>query len=247
MSEDKEPAMIRYFSSKTAIWLNPFIEPEALQRPLFAINWFNERLPWLYTFYNLLAARTLFRTGAKIFLKARLKETLQGEHADGRDLLLIVNYPSGEKFLDLLANSYFQFISLFRLAAVKDFSFVLQKRLDGPELLKTRWPVHDKSKFYALHHFQSQASLKGDLSAITALIEALDISLHYAGEKAAAVVIKDIRSQNPDQAMPFITHKLVLFEAGSDAALKSLFAGEPYQQFVSRLDSSFIGTLDRLR
>lgn len=239
--------MKRQFSSKTAILLDPLAEPAALERPLYAINWFNTRLAWLYTFYNLLAARPLFRTGANIFLKARLKDILQGEKADGRDLLLIVNYPSGEKFLDLLANGYFQFISLFRIMAVKDFSFVLQKRLDGSELLKTRWPDHDKTKAYALHHFQSPTPLEEELSEIAALIEGHDIALHFGGEKAAAVAIEDSRSKNQRQTMPFVTHKLVLFEGGSDAALNNFLTSKRYQQFATGLDSSFIGTLDRLR
>lgn len=239
--------MKRQFTSKTAILLDPISEPEALKRPLYAINWFNTRLAWLYSFYNLLAARTLFRTGGKIFLKARLKKILQGDEAEGREILLIVNYPSGEKFLDLLANSYFQFISLLRIMAVKDFSFVLQKRLGGPQLLKTRRPRRDKTKAYALHHFQSSPRLKEELSAIAALIEGQDIALHFAGEKAAAVMIEDSRSQSSGQAMPFVTHKLLLFEAGGDDALEGFVMGETYQQFVSGLDSSFIGTLDRLR
>ena len=235
--------MRRQITSKTAIVLEPLGAPQALDQPLYAINWFNTRLAWLYTLYNYLAAVPLIRAGARVFLKAQLREILQGEKADGCDLLLIVNYPSGEKFLDLLGNGFFQIISLLRIAAVKDFSFVLHKRLDGIEPLISI-ARRDKGEAYAIHHFSSSAPLKKELSTITALGADQNVSLRYASEKAATVATEN--SQGQRQVMPFVTHKLVLYEAGSCHELKTFLTGQSYRRFRSGLDSSFIGTLDRI-
>ena len=236
--------MRRQITSKKSIVLEPLGAPQALEEPLFAINWFNTRVAWLYTLYNYLAAIPLFRTGARIFLKARLRKILQGEKAEGRNLLLVVNYPSGEKFLDLLANRTFQFISALRIAAVKDFSFVLHQRRDGSGPLAGIGKGHDTARAYAVHHFNSSTPLDKELEAIGALIAGQGISLRFGGEKTAAVIIEN--NQDERQTMAFVTHKMVLFDAASHHELEAFLTGQAYRQFCAGLDSSFIGTLDRI-
>lgn len=236
--------MKRQIRSKISIVLEPIGLKQSPGQPLFAINWFNTRLAWLYTLYNYLAAIPLIRAGASVFVKARLRKTLQGEEADSRNLLLVVNYPSGERFLDLLGNRFFQLISLLRILAVKDFSFVLHKRLDGSELLKPIGQGHDSARAYAVHHFNSSAPLEEELPAIAALIASHNVSLRFGGEKAATVAIEN--SQGQSQLMPFVTHKMLLYEATSYHELEAFLTGQTYQKFCAGLDSSFIGTLNRI-
>ena len=235
--------MRRQITSSTALVLEPLGAPRALDQPLYAINWFNTRRAWLYTLYNYVAAAPLIRTGARVFMKARLREVLHGDKADRRDLLLIVNYPCGEKFLDLLGNRFFQLISVLRIAAVKDFSFVLHKRIDGIEPLASKSQT-DSGAAYAVHHFTSSAPMEREFSEISTLVADQNISLCFASEKAAAVATEN--SRDDLQTMPFVTHKLVLFEAGSSHELKSFLVGRSYRHFCSSLDSSFIATLDRI-
>ena len=232
--------MRRQVSSGTAVVLDPLADPATLEQPLFAINWFNTRIGWLYGLYNLLAAPAVFRIGAEVFLKARLREALHGDASDARDLLLIVNYPSGARFLDLLANVYFQLISVLRVAAVKDFSFVLFKRLNDEGPRDTPRQEIDKTKAYAIHHFQSSTPLDAELSEV-ATMTGENVRLFFAGEKTATISIES----REHRTLPFVTHKLLLFEAGSYAVLERFLKSDRYKDFVAGLDSSFIGTLDR--
>ncbi len=236
--------MTRKITPKAAVVLEPMGPPQDLMQPLFAINWFNTRLAWLYTLYNWLAAVPLYRTGARVIMKARLRQVLRGNAADSRDLLLVVNYPSGERFLDLLGNRLFQLVSVLRILAVKDFSFVLHKRPKGNDLPGPGRLKDGIERAYAVHHFRSSVLFQEELSTIAALTEGLAIRLCFGSEKAAAVASVNRRGRR--HVMPYVIHKAVLFEAGSYPALEAFLTGERYRQFCAELDDSFIGTLDRI-
>ena len=113
----------------------------ALAAPLVAINWFDTRYAPLYHLYNALAARHVRRIGARPLFKAELRETLAGDACLARRFLLIVRYPCGERFLDLLSSRRFQLLSLLRIMTVRRFSFVLHGQIESPAPLPERLPV----------------------------------------------------------------------------------------------------------
>jgi hypothetical protein len=237
-------ALKRQINATTTARLKPLGAGDLLTQPLFAINWFNTKRAWLYSLYSILVAGPAFRAGAKVFLKAEVIKTLQGTPGDCRDLLLIVNYASGENFLDLLENKYFQIISGLRLAAVKDFSFVFHRRLDGPERLNAKRQKYGQKKVYAIHHFRSPGPLKAEFENIKALATGKKISLYFASERAAALAFETKGGQRGD--MPFVTHKIFLFEGDSGEQLEGFLTGKAYQAFARRLRFSYIGLLKRV-
>ena len=231
----------RQITSKTAAILAPLGAQNVTAGPVFAINWFNTRSGWLYTLYNVLAARPLFAVGAKPFIKAKHLKTIEGAPGAQRDLLLVVAYPSGESLLDLLDNSFFQIISVLRTLAVKDFSFVLHKRLGGLDLEQCEMT---RDKAYAVHHFRSSASMDGELTKIAGLAAESNISIFFAGEKAATLSIDN--GDGDPRTLAFETHKLVIFEADSLQALEDALGDPAYHDFSQGLQSSYVGLLARI-
>ena len=102
---------------------------EAIEGPLFAINWFDTRVAFVYHLYNLLAGGRAVSVGANVLFKGKCGETISGNPAWSRKFLLVVNYPSGHQFLKLVSDRIFQLVSVLRIAAVKDFSFVFTNEL----------------------------------------------------------------------------------------------------------------------
>ena len=125
-------------------------EEALLNGPLFAINWFDTRIAAIYHLYNLLAGPRAFKVGAKALFKGKVEDTIYGNPKLQRSYLLIVNYPSANNFLDLASDKIFQIFSVLRIAAVKRFSFILQQRHHGPQLLKDRTPKDNKQGCYAV-------------------------------------------------------------------------------------------------
>ena len=125
-------------------------DEEVLHNPLFAINWFDTRVALVYHFYNLLAAPRVFKIGGKALFKGEYRETIYGNPDMQRKFLLIVNYPSANHFLDLVSDKVFQVFSVFRMAAVKRFSFVLDQRHHGEQLLTNRLSNEKKQGSYAV-------------------------------------------------------------------------------------------------
>ncbi|MCH8347604.1 MAG: hypothetical protein IH901_03805 [Proteobacteria bacterium] len=157
---------------------------------------------------------------------------------------MIVNYASGINFLDLLENKYFQIISSLRIAAVKNYSFVFHRRLDGPERLEAKRRKFDREKVYAIHHFRSPGPLRAEFTKIKALASGKKISLHFASESAATLAIETRGGQRNE--MPFVTHKIFLFEGDSGEQLEEFLTGKAYQAFAGPLGFSYMGLLKRV-
>ncbi|MEM9071041.1 MAG: hypothetical protein AAGE52_21195 [Myxococcota bacterium] len=182
-----------------------------LDESLFAVNWFNAKHPRIYTAYGILAARDVFRVGGKIFFKGVVTETLVG---DGRrEVLLIVYYPSGRAFLDLVRGRFFQLVSPLRMLAVRRFSFVFHRRHDGPARIEHKRQRFDRSKTYALHHFRSDAPIENLAEEIRGSLPE-GVRLHFLGEAAVDVATD---SRGKIRPMSYETHRLVVLEGDSDA------------------------------
>jgi len=233
----------RRITRGTKIVLQSVQDADVLKNPLFAINWFNTRSLWLYNFYNWVASRSLFKVGGKVLFKGRVMETLLGSPEDRREILLIVNYPSGERFLDLLSGRFFQITSLLRLAAVRDFSFVLNQRIDGPALLENRNQTFDASRAWAVHLYSSDRDVHEEVQLLRTFAAQDRLTLHFASLRAVIVHSED----NNGSQKPFdhVTDRVVILEAENQEQLRTAVSGS-YHEFTTSVSGSYIGLLNRM-
>ena len=206
------------FSKQLTKKISVSLEGENVQAgsPLFAINWFDTRVAALYHFYNTMAASRVFRIGGKVFIKAKVGEQLAGDSSMKRQFLLIVNYPSPEGFLNLVGDPVFQVISLMRTAAVKRFSFCLNKRYEDPQLLETRFQAHDKTKSYAVLIFKGEFTEDLRLFAKEQSIELL-----FSSERALTVAVT--KGGHIEREAP-ITEKVFLLKSDDEESLETFFS-----------------------
>ena len=235
--------MERRITRGTKIVLQAVHDEDVLKNPLFAINWFNTRSLWLYNFYNMLASRSLFKIGGRVLFKGRVFETLLGSPEDTREILLIVNYPSGERFLDLLSDRFFQITSLLRLAAVRDFSFVFNQRVDGPTLLENRNQVFDASRAWAVHLYSSDRDVHEEVQLLRTCAAEDKLTLHFASVRAVIVHSED----NDGNRKPFnhVTDRVVILEAESQERIRAAVSGS-YHDFVTSVSGSYVALLKRM-
>ena len=235
--------MQRQITRGTKIVLEAVHDDDALTSPLFAINWFNTRSLWLYNIYNKIASRSLSRVGGKVLFKGRVTETLLGSPDDARQILLIVNYPSGARFLDLLSDRFFQVTSLLRMAAVRDFSFALNQRGDGPDRLEHQTQPFDPGHAWAVHLYSSDRNIGEEVRALRDIADEETISLHFASRRAASVHSEN--SSGIREPLNHVTDRVAIFEADSQDRLRAAVAGR-FREFACSVSNSYIGLLSRL-
>lgn len=214
-----------------------------LDRPVYAVNWFDTRMKWMYDFYNLLAAQSVFKIGGKVFFKGQVIERLLGSAEDSRNMLLIVNYPSGIRFMDLVKDKFFVLVSLLRELAVKDFSFGFTQRLDSQEPLPTKRSSFDKSKAYAMHHFRSDKPLPEFLPRLNEIAAKNVVKIHYAGQISSLLFSEN--KQGKETQVPCLMDGILLYEADQNDSMKAMIAGEEYRQEIEKFESSYIASLKR--
>ena len=235
--------MQRQITRGTKIVLEAVHDKDALKNPLFAINWFNTRSLWLYNIYNKIASRSLFGVGGKVLFKGRVTETLLGSPDDAREVLLIVNYPSGVAFLDLLSDRFFQATSLLRMAAVRDFSFALNQRGDGPERLERQTQSFDPSRAWAVYLFSSDRDIGEEIQTLRAIADKETITLRFASWRAA--IVHSENSGGIREPLNYVTDRVAIFEADGQARLRAAVAGR-FREFACSVSNSYIGLLNRM-
>lgn len=234
--------MQRQITRGTKIVLEPVEASVDLAKPFFAINWFNTRAMWLYNLYNVIAVRSVLKVGASLFFKGRITKTLVGSPDAARQMLLIVNYPSGKRFLDLLSDRFFQITSLLRMASVRDFSFVLNTRIDGPASIQQRPQEFETSQAWAVHIYSSSHDIEEDLAFLKKVTERSQIGLHFASQRGALVNTEDKNGNRT--AMTSVTDRVVILKGTATEQLATAIRG-PYTEFTDTIDNSYIGILTR--
>ena len=218
-----------------------------LAHPVYAMNWFNTNWLWLYNFYNLLAARSVLKIDGLPFFKARVERTLHGNIEDRRTMLLIVRYPSIENFKRMLESRYFQFVSLFRDIAVKEFTFSFSTRLDVQDT-QNSLPITkiDNYGVYAVHHFRIHDDLNS--AALTKQVRELAkearVDLVFSSEISARLYTQ----QGEKEALPVDTvmENCLILQAQTDADIELLINSDAYQALIAKTQGSFIATLNRV-
>ena len=209
-----------------------------LNAPFYAINWFSTKIEWMYHFYNFLATRSVLKIGAKPFFKGHITSTYLDEKNTERQLILIVKYPGGQQFKQLMEDTWFKIVSIFRILSVKQFTFAFTKKISSENTSEL-----SQNFSYAVHHFKTNEEIEVIFSKLTASKDN-SISIKYAGGAIAQLYSQQI--PKTAEAIPILMDGIVIFEATSEIALKEMFDSLDYQQFISSLDSSYIGFLKRI-
>ncbi len=210
---------------------------ESFDQPVYAINWFNTRMLWLYNFYNLVASVSVRRVGGSAFFKGRVEKVLIGDNSDRRDVLLVVNYPSPKQFLAMLGSRYFLLVSILRMLAVKQFTFGFTSRTDSDK------PSSQASKpsAYAVHHYRSDQDIAKQLEIIT---DNADVDIFYAGRISA--LVSSGNNHKAGEQIDCLMDGIILLKSKTTAQISALIQQEDYQLVINQTRKSFIAILSRM-
>lgn len=219
-------------------------KPDDVNGPLYAINWFDTRLAFVYHFYNLLAAQRVFRTGAKVMFKGKCQQMIGGDPEMARQFLLIVNYPSGTRFLDLVSDRIFQLTSVFRIMAVKHFSFVFHKR---KEIHKTppAGESFDSSDRYVVLHFKKRADGSDDdrLTELGSIATTYKAEIFFAGSVTGKVVL--VKKSGEQDPTSYITDNTVLLKTADQRVMSKLFDSAEMRDLLAASPGYFASYIKR--
>lgn len=207
-----------------------------LSNPVYAVNWFDTKSLPIYNFYNFLATRSVRAVGGYPVFKGRVTGVLHGSNDDKRDVVLIVNYPSPQCFLDMLKSRYFMLVSVLRMLAVKRFTFSFTRPTSTPN------SEHDASfeQIYLIHHFRGD-----DISNnLFALSEKAGIRILYSGTLSARVSSGSANKTGQD--INCLMDGIAILQAENDTVIDDLMASADYQAIIQKTSSSFVGRMDRL-
>lgn len=244
MSTDKTQAVNEAVDSIQAkIFKQIYVNIERLDASMpwsnkvHAINWFNTRSLPLYNFYNMAASRSVVAVGGVPIFKGRLTKRLLGTDEDQRSVLLLVQYPSPENFKTMLENTYFKLVSVFRSAAVKQFTFCLSNKIVGDgDVLE-----NDSNYHYAVHHFRGESPV---ISKAQTAISSTDIEMVFASVKTHRLV--STNGAEDVTPVPDIIDGIMLFRAINSTALENTLQSDQYKSVVEDTDASFIALMNRL-
>ena len=209
-----------------------------LNEPLYAINWFSTKVEWLYHFYNFLASKSVVKIGGRAFFKAKVTKTVLDQSDAKRSLILIVRYPGGANFKALMESTYFKFVSLFRMLAVKDFTFGFTHK----HTIEDNSSVKDNFA-YAVHHFKSDAANEQLFSKFQNMLTE-GVRIKYAGGMVAQLMTQS--DGGTPKAIRNLMDGIVIYEAEKETELEQMIETSTYRSFAQELNSSYIGYLKRV-
>ena len=234
-----EPTEIRAkVTSKVEVIIRTNQPNVNLDEPFYAINWFSTKTEWIYHLYNALAGRSVRKIGGLAFFKGKVTETILDDLKTRRDLLLIVRYPGGQNFKQLMESTYFKMVSIFRVLSVSKFTFGFTHPLERVNDSKKEDGLH-----YAIHHFKSNKNKMEVLETLQQILPK-NISIKYAGH-----VIATLNSQEknkPIHQIPNLMDGLYIFQSTDKESLRNFFSTENYKTFLETLESSHISLLNRI-
>ena len=201
---------------------------EDLDQNLWAINWFNLKLPRTYKFYNLIAFPHVKKIGGAPLFKGYVVDIVKGKPEHDREVLLIVKYPSAPAFLKMLSNKLFLLKSILRVRSVRNFVFgfvrAVQAREEVTKIVKYKgvchyllfvWEDHKKTRFKTLEKWAEENGAW----------------IFFSGDKTASI------SRTKDgvtQKQPFFIEQMALVEAPGSGEIEQMLAAKK----LERLDAS---------
>ena len=207
-----------------------------LEDPVFAVNWFDTKQAWLYFLYNVFAAPSVRAVRAKVVIKGKVTSVLMGEAEDRRGMLLVVRYPSGSNFLQLVQRRSFQAAGLLRKVAVSRFAFGFMQ----PTVKKAAQPDANKSLAYVICHFRG-ADIGPDLTDLAARHGAVPV---FGGRLVARLATRKVGA---DQALvSFPMDGAVILQAANADAFTQILSDPDISIIAEKSDGLFIATFDRI-
>ncbi len=235
--ERTNPTLVKRINSKLSVCLKSVEDRQALEGKLWAMNSLNLKSAFGYHLYLLMASPLARKVGAKLVFKGKLKQLVSGEARKARKVLLIVRYDNGHRFLDLVGNKIFQFLSLLRIKSVKDFNFgftknILANRENGNRVRP------DNTKCFLVFHFKMAGGIKNDLDDFLNKYENKEVPVVFAGVKVAEIG-RQIRSDDP-QMMTLLFDGLLLFQASSFIDFENLQGDPAFIRLTNVMEGNFI-------
>ncbi len=132
---------------------------------------------------------------------------------------------------------------LLRMAAVRDFSFALNQRSDGPDRLERRAQSFDPNRAWAVYLYSSDRDIGEDIQTLRAIADEETITLHFASWRAA--IVRSENSGGIREPLNCVTDRVAILEAESQARLRAAVAGR-FGEFACSVSNSYIGLLNRM-
>lgn len=218
--------------SKTEkVLIVPVVEHFDEHADMCAINWFNLKIPWLYQLYGLIASRFVRKVNGKLYFKGNLIRQLEGPVDRTRENLLIVCYPGARTFLDLVDFKIFQMVSVFRLAAVKQFIFgYTENILEKSDCTGATDSRFNKQQTYLVHHFIGGTSwLMDNRQELSGSAQAHNVAVYFCGLTTAHIAREQSGQRKTGE---FFMDGIVLFAADSEADIENFRRNECYSAFM---------------
>ncbi len=218
-------------SSKVAIRSADAVD--SLSQPLYAVNWFDASPQWLYHLYNRLAGRSVVKIGGQPLFKATVKDSLLSDKGK-RQILLLVKYPDGQAFKNLLESTYFKIVSLLRIKSVQRFTFSFTKPASA-------FVGKTNHSHYAIHYFKD-----GDLNEVLSASEDSrnGLEIIYSGQTFAHIYRQE--KGKPDEVVKSIIDNIIIYGAASEEGIKKKLTGKEYLQHFDSENPGYIATLNKI-
>jgi len=237
---EKPLATSRKLNKSTKIHIRPVTEQIVLENhALCAINWFNLKRNWMYDLYNQCVASRLAKVGGQLLFKGDFVQQIEGKDTDARDMLLIVQYPSVNAFLDLVSNTFFQIASVLRNASVKDFNIGFTQRLSRSQIPTENFA----DKVYLVHYFRSTQIPRELSKKLEAIEKSCNVSLYYAGNTVARI---EIEKKGKAVPMPFLMDGIIIFEYTKEKGIRTLLDDAVYKQIREELKDNYLAVFRRI-
>lgn len=208
-----------------------------LDNAIWAINWFNMHSSFFYKIYAMMAAPLVWQVKGRLLFKGSLYKKLEGDELYDRDSLLIMYYQTTSHFLRLISKKFFQLISIFRLLAVREFTFGFLERLDDGSLPPIKPEKLTGETIYLVHHFQaSKDFLRNHLEAITKIAHDLNVSLYFSGERKA--IIGRDSGKGVIKITPLFIDGILIYKAAKTSDLEVFRIASKYAAIKERMSSS---------
>jgi len=232
---ENPPSLQCEISASTKILIRGVDSTADLENAIYAINWFHCKRPWLYALYTSIAGKIARANGAQAIFKGHLTDTLPKNGTNERDTLLIVRYPSGHDFKNLVENKVFQLSSLLRNKALQKFSFGFSKK---HQLMEK--PL-DGNSHYLLQYFGVVPESAAFWDKVANMAASHSVGVFYTGDIQANLVVQ----KDDEKKVPCVMDSLVVFEASGKGVLEEFVQSDEYQALLGKMEVLFTGFLQR--
>ena len=218
----------------TSVLIKTEKDGHTLNDELIAVNWFDTKTEWLYHLYNTLASKSVKKIGGIPLFKAKVLEDISDDRYR-REILLLVKYPNGNAFKQLMQSNYFKVVSLLRMQAVKRFTFGFTKAIVQPQFRKTY-------QHYAIHNYTSSSD-KDVVMENMEEIQQGNISVLYKGYTFAS--LSKVSNGEPEK-IESIVDNIIIYGAEDKQQLSDFLNSDSYSSHFGTQQNEYKGFIKRI-